>query len=53
MTSQATDVVRRSLKASRDYYITFTRKTARISSNQDDAIRTAVETWADAIPALG
>ena len=35
-----------------DYYVTFTRKTVRISSYQDDAIRTAVETWADAVPAL-
>ena len=35
-----------------DYYVTFTRKTVRISSYQDDAIRTAVETWADAAPAL-
>ena len=36
-----------------DYYVTFTRKTVRISSYQDDAIKTAVETWADAVPALG
>jgi len=36
-----------------DYYVTFTRKTVRISSYQDEAIRTAVETWADAVPALG
>jgi len=35
-----------------DYYVTFTRKTVRISSYQDDTIRTAVETWADAVPAL-
>ncbi len=35
-----------------DYYVTFTRKTVRISSYQDDAVRTAVETWADAVPAL-
>ena len=35
-----------------DYYVTFTRKTVRVSSYQDDAIRTAVETWADAVPAL-
>ncbi|WP_292490804.1 hypothetical protein [Methanoculleus sp. 10] len=35
-----------------DYYVTFTRKTVRISSYQDDAIRDAVETWADAAPAL-
>ncbi|WP_292491684.1 hypothetical protein [Methanoculleus sp. 10] len=35
-----------------DYYVTFTRKTVRISSYQDDAIRAAVEDWADAVPAL-
>ncbi|MCK9307515.1 MAG: hypothetical protein M0P17_08325 [Methanoculleus sp.] len=35
-----------------DYYVTFTRKTVRLSSYQDDAIRTAVETWADGVPAL-
>ncbi len=36
-----------------DYYVTFTRKSVRISSYQDDAIRNKVETWADAAPALG
>ena len=35
-----------------DYYVTFTRKTIRLSSYQDDAIKNAVETWADAVPAL-
>ena len=35
-----------------DYYVTFTRKTVRISSYQDDTIRTAIETWADLVPAL-
>ena len=35
-----------------DYYVTVTRKTVRLSSYQDDAIRDAVETWADAVPAL-
>ena len=35
-----------------DYYVTFTRKTVRISSREDDAIRDAIETWADATPAL-
>ena len=35
-----------------DYYVTFTRRTIRVSSYQDDAIRDAVETWADAVPAL-
>jgi hypothetical protein len=34
------------------YYVTFTRKNVRISSYQDDTIRTAVETWADSVPAL-
>ncbi|WP_317296273.1 hypothetical protein [Methanoculleus nereidis] len=38
--------------AGRDSYATFTRKTARISSYQDDAIKTTVETWADGIPWL-
>ena len=35
-----------------DYYVTLTRKTVRISSYQDDAIKDAVETWADDVPAL-
>jgi hypothetical protein len=35
-----------------DYYVTFTRKTVRISSYQDDAIRTTVETWADDVTSL-
>jgi len=35
-----------------DYYVTFTRTTVRLSSYQDDAIRTAVETWADAVTSL-
>ena len=35
-----------------DYYVTFTRKTVRISSYQDDTIRNTVEIWADAVPAL-
>ncbi len=35
-----------------DYYVTFTRTTVRLSSYQDDAIRTVVETWADAVGAL-
>ena len=35
-----------------DYYVTFTRKTVRISSYQDDAIKATVETWADLVPAL-
>ncbi|MDR9817299.1 MAG: hypothetical protein RJR34_11110 [Candidatus Methanoculleus thermohydrogenotrophicum] len=30
--------------ASRDYYVTFTRTSVRISSYQDDAIRNTVET---------
>jgi hypothetical protein len=39
-------------RASRDSYVRFTRKTVRLSSYQDDAIKNAVETWADAVPAL-
>ena len=35
-----------------DYYVTFTRKTVRLSSYQDEAIRTKVETWADAVGSL-
>ncbi len=35
-----------------DYYVTFTRWTVRISSYQGDAIKTTVEAWADAVPAL-
>ncbi|KAF5039220.1 hypothetical protein DSECCO2_546220 [anaerobic digester metagenome] len=35
-----------------DYYATFTRKTVRISSGEDDAIKTTIEDWADAVPAL-
>ncbi|PKL61013.1 MAG: hypothetical protein CVV31_13650, partial [Methanomicrobiales archaeon HGW-Methanomicrobiales-2] len=35
-----------------DYYVTFTRTTVRLSSYQDDAIRDAVEAWADAVGAL-
>ena len=35
-----------------DYYVTFTRKTVRLSSYQDDAIKDAVETWADTVPEL-
>ena len=35
-----------------DYYVTFTRKTVRISSYQDDAIKEKLETWADLVPAL-
>ncbi len=35
-----------------DYYVTFTRRTVRISSYQDDAIKDAVESWADEVPEL-
>jgi len=35
-----------------DYYVTFTRKTVRLSSYQDDAIRDAVEAWADTVGTL-
>lgn len=41
-----------SAPASRDSYVTFTRKTVRLSFYQDDAIKTTVETWADGIPWL-
>ncbi|MDG6258010.1 MAG: hypothetical protein QCH35_10495, partial [Methanomicrobiaceae archaeon] len=34
------------------YYVTFGRDAVRITSYEDDAIRTAVETWADTVPAL-
>ncbi|MBP1927719.1 hypothetical protein J2741_000266 [Methanolinea mesophila] len=34
------------------YYVAFTRDHVTISSYSDDAIRTAVETWADTVPAL-
>jgi len=34
------------------YYVTFSRKNVRISSYQDDGIRTRVETWADGVVAL-
>ena len=61
----ATDVVRDSSRETyycqlkchdptgEDYYVTLTRKTVRISSYQDDAIRDRVESWADAVAALG
>ncbi|MCT8338234.1 hypothetical protein FKB36_12245 [Methanoculleus sp. Afa-1] len=35
-----------------DYYVTFTRKTVRLSSYQDEAIRGKVETWADTVGSL-
>ncbi|MCE5338422.1 MAG: hypothetical protein LLF90_07040 [Methanomicrobiaceae archaeon] len=35
-----------------DYYVTFTRKTVRISSGEDDAIKEKIEAWADLVPAL-
>jgi hypothetical protein len=34
------------------YYVTFSRTRVRISSYTDDAIRLAVEAWADTIPEL-
>jgi hypothetical protein len=34
------------------YNVTFTRENVRISSYTDDAIKTAVDTWADGIPDL-
>lgn len=39
--------------ARRDYYVTPARKTVRVSSSEDDAIRIAVRApSADAVPAL-
>jgi len=35
-----------------DYYVTFTRRTVRVSSYQDDAIKGKVEAWANTVPAL-
>ncbi|MBN1194523.1 MAG: hypothetical protein JXA08_04145 [Methanomicrobiaceae archaeon] len=34
------------------YFVTFTRNRVTITSYGDNAIRTAVETWADTVPAL-
>ena len=34
------------------YYVTFGRDSVRITSYEDEAIRTAVEAWADTVPAL-
>jgi len=34
------------------YYITLTRKKVRISSYEDETIRTEIETWADSVAAL-
>jgi len=34
------------------YYVSFSRDKIRISSYEDDAIRTAVENWADTVPEL-
>ena len=34
------------------YYVTFGRDAVRITSYEDEAIRTAVEAWADTVPAL-
>jgi hypothetical protein len=35
-----------------DYYVTFTQKSVRISSCQDDAIKNKIKAWADLVPAL-
>jgi hypothetical protein len=32
--------------------VTFARQQVSISSYEDDAIRTVIETWADGVPAL-
>ncbi|MFZ1898545.1 hypothetical protein [Methanoregula sp.] len=34
------------------YMVTFARQQVSISSYEDDAIRTVIETWADGVPAL-
>jgi len=34
------------------FYVSFTRKTVRLTSYEDDAILTTVETWADGVTAL-
>jgi len=44
--------LRRHDTSGEDYYLTFTRKTLRLSSYQDEAIRSTVETWADAVGTL-
>ncbi len=44
--------LRRHHTSGEDYYLTFTRKTLRLSSYQDEAIRSTVEDWADAVGTL-
>jgi hypothetical protein len=34
------------------YFVTFSRQQVSISSYEDDAIRTVIETWSDGVPAL-
>jgi len=34
------------------YFVTFSRNQVSISSYEDDAIRTVIETWSDGVPAL-
>ena len=34
------------------YFVTFSRDQVSISSYEDDAIRTVIETWSDGVPAL-
>jgi len=34
------------------FYVSFTRKSVRLTSYEDDAILTTVETWADGVTAL-
>ena len=36
-----------------DDYVTFTRKTIRLSFSEDDVTRDAIEEWADDVPAFG
>ena len=44
--------LRRHHTSGEDYYLTFTRRTLRLSSYQDEAIRSTVEDWADAVGTL-
>jgi len=34
------------------FYVSFTRKSVRLTSYEDDAILTTIETWADEVMAL-
>jgi len=34
------------------FYVSFTRKAVRVTSYEDDAILSTIETWADGVTAL-